>query len=153
PCHSLTSSQLTLPPPHSAREKAMHRGAPGPGLRGLKGDEGSAQDLGSSCLEAGRDFGVVGSRKRSRPVRSKARRMAANVRERKRILDYNEAFNALRRALRHDLAGKRLSKIATLRRAIHRISALSLVLRDVVSLLSGPPVRAAVCSEPQRWWQ
>ncbi|KAL6088239.1 hypothetical protein STEG23_032539 [Scotinomys teguina] len=55
--------------------------------------------------------------------------MAANVRERKRILDYNEAFNALRRALQHDLGGKRLSKIATLRRAIHRITALSLVLR------------------------
>ncbi|ELR61873.1 Class A basic helix-loop-helix protein 9, partial [Bos mutus] len=111
----------------------MHRGAPGPGLRGLKGAEGSPQDLGNSCLEAERDFGVLrenggprglgeaeevaGSRKRSRPVRSKARRMAANVRERRRILDYNEAFNALRRALRHDLGGKRLSKIATLRRA------------------------------------
>ena len=123
----------------------MHRGAPGPGLRGLKGAEGSPQDLGNSCLEAERDFGVLrenggprglgeaeevaGSRKRSRPVRSKARRMAANVRERRRILDYNEAFNALRRALRHDLGGKRLSKIATLRRAIHRIAALSLVLR------------------------
>lgn len=128
-----------------AREEAMHRGAPGPGLRGLKGAEGSPQDLGNSCLEAGRDFGVLrenggprglgeaeevtGSKKRSRPVRSKARRMAANVRERRRILDYNEAFNALRRALRHDLGGKRLSKIATLRRAIHRIAALSLVLR------------------------
>ncbi|XP_064250868.1 class A basic helix-loop-helix protein 9 [Passer domesticus] len=68
-------------------------------------------------------------RKRSRPVRSKARRMAANVRERKRILDYNQAFNALRLALRHDLGGKRLSKIATLRRAINRIAALSLSLR------------------------
>ncbi|KAJ1072166.1 hypothetical protein K5549_015901, partial [Capra hircus] len=72
----------------------MHRGAPGPGLRGLKGAEGSPQDLGNSCLEAGRDFGVLrenggprglgeaeevtGSKKRSRPVRSKARRMAAN---------------------------------------------------------------------------
>uniref|UniRef100_A0A8C3EC00 Uncharacterized protein n=1 Tax=Corvus moneduloides TaxID=1196302 RepID=A0A8C3EC00_CORMO len=67
-------------------------------------------------------------RKRSRPVRSKARRMAANVRERKRILDYNQAFNALRLALKHDLGGKRLSKIATLRRAIHRITALSLSL-------------------------
>nr|XP_010956636.1 class A basic helix-loop-helix protein 9 [Camelus bactrianus] len=123
----------------------MHRGASGPGLRGLKGAEGAAGDVGDSCMEAGRDFGVLrenggprglgeaeevaGSRKRSRPVRSKARRMAANVRERKRILDYNEAFNALRRALRHDLGGKRLSKIATLRRAIHRITALSLVLR------------------------
>nr|XP_006214525.1 class A basic helix-loop-helix protein 9 [Vicugna pacos] len=123
----------------------MQRGASGPGLRGLKGAEGAARDVGDTCLEAGRDFGVLrenggprglgeaeevaGSRKRSRPVRSKARRMAANVRERKRILDYNEAFNALRRALRHDLGGKRLSKIATLRRAIHRITALSLVLR------------------------
>ncbi|OXB73344.1 UNVERIFIED_CONTAM: hypothetical protein H355_016998 [Colinus virginianus] len=67
-------------------------------------------------------------RKRSRPARSKARRMAANVRERKRILDYNQAFNALRLALKHDLGGKRLSKIATLRRAIHRIAALSLSL-------------------------
>ncbi|KAM7069581.1 class A basic helix-loop-helix protein 9 [Molossus nigricans] len=129
----------------------MHRGVPGPGLRGLKGAEGSAKDLGGSSLEAGRDFGVLrengaprglgeteevpSSRKRARPVRSKARRVAANVRERKRILDYNEAFNALRRALRHDLGGKRLSKIATLRRAIHRITALSLVLR------ASPPPR------------
>uniref|UniRef100_A0A8C9DDF0 Class A basic helix-loop-helix protein 9 n=1 Tax=Prolemur simus TaxID=1328070 RepID=A0A8C9DDF0_PROSS len=122
----------------------MLRGAPGLGLRGLKGAEGSAEDLGSSCPEPGRECGVLrenggprglaeaeepAGRRRARPVRSKARRMAANVRERKRILDYNEAFNALRRALRHDLGGKRLSKIATLRRAIHRITALSLVLR------------------------
>nr|XP_045013868.1 class A basic helix-loop-helix protein 9 [Jaculus jaculus] len=122
----------------------MFRRAPGPGLKGLKGLEGSVESLGSSCPEASRDFGVLrengaprslgeteeaAGRKRARPARSKARRMAANVRERKRILDYNEAFNALRRALRHDLDGKRLSKIATLRRAIHRIAALSLVLR------------------------
>lgn len=69
-------------------------------------------------------------KKRSRPVRSTARRMAANVRERKRILDYNQAFNALRVALHHDLSGKRLSKIATLQRAINRISALSVFLRN-----------------------
>ncbi|XP_020390761.2 LOW QUALITY PROTEIN: class A basic helix-loop-helix protein 9 [Rhincodon typus] len=68
------------------------------------------------------------ARRRPRPVRSKARRIAANVRERKRILDYNQAFNALRLSLRHDLNGKRLSKIATLRRAIHKISSLSLFL-------------------------
>ncbi|XP_053223618.1 class A basic helix-loop-helix protein 9 [Podarcis raffonei] len=73
-------------------------------------------------------------KRRVRPMRSKARRMAANVRERKRILDYNQAFNALRLALRHDLGGKRLSKIATLRRAIHRIATLS------TSLRSGPAV-------------
>lgn len=80
-------------------------------------------------------------KKRSRPVRSKARRMAANVRERKRILDYNQAFNALRVALHHDLSGKRLSKIATLQRAINRISALS------VFLSNNPPNRAGkVCN-------
>lgn len=70
------------------------------------------------------------AKKRRRPVRSKARRVAANVRERKRILDYNQAFNALRVVLNHDLSGKRLSKIATLRRAIHRISALSTLLHS-----------------------
>ncbi|XP_008827048.1 class A basic helix-loop-helix protein 9 [Nannospalax galili] len=122
----------------------MLRGVPGLGLRSLKGAEGCVEDLGGSCPEAGRNLGVLrkngaprsqgeaeeaAGRTRTRPARSKARRMAANVRERKRILDYNEAFNALRRALRHDLGGKRLSKIATLRRAIHRIAALSLVLR------------------------
>uniref|UniRef100_A0A8D2LFL5 Basic helix-loop-helix family member a9 n=1 Tax=Varanus komodoensis TaxID=61221 RepID=A0A8D2LFL5_VARKO len=74
-------------------------------------------------------------RRKARPTRSKARRVAANVRERRRILDYNQAFNALRLALRHDLAGKRLSKIATLRRAIHRIASLSRSLR------SAPPAR------------
>ncbi|XP_016429153.1 class A basic helix-loop-helix protein 9-like [Sinocyclocheilus rhinocerous] len=68
-------------------------------------------------------------KRRARPKRSKARRVAANVRERKRILDYNQAFNALRTVLKHDLSGKRLSKIATLRRAIHHISTLSLYLQ------------------------
>ncbi|KAF7648311.1 hypothetical protein LDENG_00158690 [Lucifuga dentata] len=81
------------------------------------------------------------TKKRSRPVRSKARRMAANVRERKRIMDYNQAFNALRVALNHDLSGKRLSKIATLQRAINRISALS------VFLSSNPP------SKPCTHWE
>lgn len=70
------------------------------------------------------------AKKRRRPARSKARRVAANVRERKRILDYNQAFNALRVVLNHDLSGKRLSKIATLRRAIHRISELSALLHS-----------------------
>ncbi|TSM28226.1 Class A basic helix-loop-helix protein 9 [Bagarius yarrelli] len=96
---------------------------------GRKGSYADSASPGSTLSEAeeGRP------KKRSRPVRSKARRMAANVRERKRILDYNQAFNALRVALHHDLSGKRLSKIATLQRAINRISALS------VFLSSNPP--------------
>ncbi|KAG7257407.1 hypothetical protein CRUP_026273 [Coryphaenoides rupestris] len=85
-----------------------------------EGSAGSPEDPG------GEEGGP--SKKRSRPVRSVARRVAANVRERKRIMDYNQAFNALRVALNHDLSGKRLSKIATLQRAINRISALSVFL-------------------------
>uniref|UniRef100_A0A3Q1FYY3 Basic helix-loop-helix family, member a9 n=1 Tax=Acanthochromis polyacanthus TaxID=80966 RepID=A0A3Q1FYY3_9TELE len=84
------------------------------------------------------------AKKRNRPVRSKARRMAANVRERKRIMDYNQAFNALRVALNHDLSGKRLSKIATLQRAINRISALS------VFLSSNPPSKPCTHRECNR---
>ncbi|XP_041865256.1 class A basic helix-loop-helix protein 9 [Melanotaenia boesemani] len=84
------------------------------------------------------------TKKRNRPVRSKARRMAANVRERKRIMDYNQAFNALRVALNHDLSGKRLSKIATLQRAINRISALS------VFLSSNPPSKPCTHRECHR---
>ncbi|XP_041808960.1 class A basic helix-loop-helix protein 9 [Chelmon rostratus] len=84
------------------------------------------------------------SKKRNRPVRSKARRMAANVRERKRIMDYNQAFNALRVALNHDLSGKRLSKIATLQRAINRISALSVFLN------SNPPSKPCTHRECNR---
>ncbi|XP_007244881.2 class A basic helix-loop-helix protein 9 [Astyanax mexicanus] len=99
----------------------------------LKGSFPDIESPSSSHSEA--EDGRV--KKRSRPVRSKARRVAANVRERKRILDYNQAFNALRVALNHDLSGKRLSKIATLQRAINRISALS------VFLSNNPPIGAA----------
>ncbi|XP_046899240.1 class A basic helix-loop-helix protein 9 [Hypomesus transpacificus] len=97
---------------------------------------------GSACSPGELEEGQA--KKRSRPVRSKARRVAANVRERKRILDYNQAFNALRVALNHDLNGKRLSKIATLQRAINRISALS------VFLSSNPPSKSCSHRECHR---
>ncbi|XP_051665847.1 class A basic helix-loop-helix protein 9 [Manacus candei] len=113
----------TEPEPDSSEEELEAGGTPqaccGQSLWVPQGREAAA------CLG---DTEGMKVRKRSRPVRSKARRMAANVRERKRILDYNQAFNALRLALKHDLGGKRLSKIATLRRAINRIAALSLSL-------------------------
>ncbi|XP_031428729.1 class A basic helix-loop-helix protein 9-like [Clupea harengus] len=96
-----------------------------------------------SASSSGQNQGTskIAGKKRSRPVRSKARRVAANVRERKRILDYNQAFNALRMSLNHDLSGKRLSKISTLRRAINRISALSIFLRN-----HPPPTAERTCS-------
>nr|XP_005493610.1 class A basic helix-loop-helix protein 9 [Zonotrichia albicollis] len=110
--------------PESSEEELDARDAPQACYRpGLWVSQGRGADASPG------DTDGMKVRKRSRPVRSKARRMAANVRERKRILDYNQAFNALRLALKHDLGGKRLSKIATLRRAINRIAALSLSLR------------------------
>uniref|UniRef100_A0A4W5NS99 BHLH domain-containing protein n=1 Tax=Hucho hucho TaxID=62062 RepID=A0A4W5NS99_9TELE len=106
-------------------------------LLGLDEEE---KDSGSEDSEAGSKKsseskgGTAGScpdmKRRSHPVRSKSRRVAANVRERKRILDYNQSFNALRMVLKHDLNGKRLSKIATLRRAINHISSLTVFLRS-----------------------
>ncbi|XP_005525991.1 PREDICTED: class A basic helix-loop-helix protein 9 [Pseudopodoces humilis] len=113
----------TGPEPDSSEEELEAGDAPqGCYRQGLWVSQGREADASPG------DTGGMQMRKRSRPARSKARRMAANVRERKRILDYNQAFNALRLALKHDLGGKRLSKIATLRRAINRITALSLSL-------------------------
>lgn len=115
---------------------------------GLSGDESSDSSFNghfcSSDGSAGSPSNLDQShrKQRTRPVRSKARRAAANVRERKRILDYNQAFNALRMTLNHDLSGKRLSKIATLQRAINRISALS------VFLSTSPPAGAIESSSP-----
>lgn len=74
----------------------MLQGTPGLGLRGLKLGEDFVGDLGCSCLETGRNFGVLRSsldeaeeaagRKHELPALSKARHMVANVRERKCIL-------------------------------------------------------------------
>uniref|UniRef100_A0A8C5Q6B7 Basic helix-loop-helix family member a9 n=1 Tax=Leptobrachium leishanense TaxID=445787 RepID=A0A8C5Q6B7_9ANUR len=97
-------------------------------------DDNCSQSTGKQ--ESGSEVEEPKQKKRTRPVRSKARRVAANVRERKRILDYNQAFNALRQTLKHDLSGKRLSKIATLKRAINKISTLSMFLHS---------------SPPQKW--
>ncbi|XP_072494424.1 class A basic helix-loop-helix protein 9 [Notamacropus eugenii] len=123
----------------------MPRAVTGMGCRSLKESDSSEEEMEGVFWDARGNFGQLKDartsqhssdieglrvRKTSRPVRSKARRIAANVRERKRILDYNQAFNALRLALKHDLSGKRLSKIATLRRAIHRITSLSMFLRS-----------------------
>ncbi|XP_030648992.1 class A basic helix-loop-helix protein 9 [Chanos chanos] len=111
---------------------------------GSKGPFPDSESCGSTHSEP--DEGRA-PKKRARPARSKARRVAANVRERKRILDYNQAFNALRVALNHDLSGKRLSKIATLQRAINRISALSVFLSTNPAPAPGKPCNHLECHE------
>ncbi|XP_041732894.2 class A basic helix-loop-helix protein 9-like [Coregonus clupeaformis] len=130
-------------------------------LLGLDEEE---EDSGSEDSEAGSkksslesEGGMAGScqdeKRRSRPVHSKYCRVAANVRERKRILDYNQSFNALRMVLKHDLNGKRLSKISTLRRAINRISSLTVFLHSHPSPSALPggqtPCTHAVCLRGQ----
>lgn len=67
---------------------------------------------------------------------SKYRRKTANARERSRMREINQAFEALRRAVPH-LSGQernahneKLTKITTLRLAMKYISALSSALRD-----------------------
>uniref|UniRef100_A0A3P8VXQ1 Basic helix-loop-helix family, member a9 n=1 Tax=Cynoglossus semilaevis TaxID=244447 RepID=A0A3P8VXQ1_CYNSE len=124
-CSSVAGSEFS--------EEELELGVLGEG-EDERSPKGSFQDSESSTSSPS-DPEEGQTKKRNRPVRSKARRMAANVRERKRIMDYNQAFNALRVALNHDLSGKRLSKIATLQRAINRISALS------VFLSSHPPTK------------
>ncbi|XP_036379160.1 class A basic helix-loop-helix protein 9 [Megalops cyprinoides] len=120
-----------------------------PGRDGRDASGGAREPLldseGSASCPSESDEGKA--KKRSRPVRSKARRVAANVRERKRILDYNQAFNALRLALRHDLGGKRLSKIATLQRAINRISSLSVYLRSNPAAAACGPCSHCECRQ------
>ncbi|KAG8263532.1 neurogenin-3-like [Homalodisca vitripennis] len=66
---------------------------------------------------------------------SKYRRKTANARERSRMREINEAFEALRRAIPHltpcnDNAGEKLTKISTLRLAMKYITALSNALTD-----------------------
>lgn len=129
-CSSFTGSEFSEEELELSLEAQVDNGSAESGRKGSYAESSSPSSTVSEA-EEGR------SKKRSRPVRSKARRMAANVRERKRILDYNQAFNALRVALHHDLSGKRLSKIATLQRAINRISALSVFLKN------NPPNRAS----------
>jgi hypothetical protein len=65
---------------------------------------------------------------------SKYRRKTANARERFRMREINEAFEALRRAIPHlhpaDNPSEKLTKISTLRLAMKYITALSNALRD-----------------------
>lgn len=73
--------------------------------------------------------------KQKPPPLSKYRRKTANARERSRMREINEAFEALRRAIPHlstsnDSHNEKLTKITTLRLAMKYISALNQVLKE-----------------------
>lgn len=74
------------------------------------------------------------SKQKSAPL-SKYRRKTANARERSRMREINEAFEALRRAIPHlqsisENPGEKMSKIMTLRLAMKYITALSNALDE-----------------------
>ncbi|XP_054262387.1 class A basic helix-loop-helix protein 9-like [Macrosteles quadrilineatus] len=74
------------------------------------------------------------TKQKSAPL-SKYRRKTANARERSRMREINEAFEALRRAVPHlnsnsENPGEKISKIMTLRLAMKYITALSTALQE-----------------------
>ncbi|XP_059479344.1 protein Fer3-like [Neocloeon triangulifer] len=85
------------------------------------------------------------SKKTRRRVATMAQRRAANIRERRRMFNLNEAFDKLRRKVPTFAYEKRLSRIETLRLAITYISFMAELLAgkttgsDSVSSASGPP--------------
>ncbi|XP_066209873.1 fer3-like protein [Saccopteryx leptura] len=79
--------------------------------------------------EQGRGACLLGRPKRKRVI-TYAQRQAANVRERKRMFNLNEAFDRLRRKVPTFAYEKRLSRIETLRLAIVYISFMTELLES-----------------------
>jgi hypothetical protein len=78
---------------------------------------------GASGSSSGGGGGTGGSTKKTRRrVATLAQRRAANIRERRRMFNLNEAFDKLRRKVPTFAYEKRLSRIETLRLAITYIS-------------------------------
>lgn len=77
---------------------------------------------------AARNSSSAAAKKARRRVASIAQRRAANIRERRRMFNLNEAFDKLRRKVPTFAYEKRLSRIETLRLAITYIGFMSEIL-------------------------
>ncbi|XP_017830758.1 fer3-like protein [Callithrix jacchus] len=86
--------------------------------------------------ERGRGTSLLGRPKRKRVI-TYAQRQAANIRERKRMFNLNEAFDQLRRKVPTFAYEKRLSRIETLRLAIVYISFMTELLESCEKKESG----------------
>ena len=95
-------------------------------------EEGGAGEEGGNeeGEEPGRGASLLGRPKRKRVI-THAQRQAANVRERKRMFNLNEAFDRLRRKVPTFAYEKRLSRIETLRLAIVYISFMTELLESL----------------------
>lgn len=76
---------------------------------------------------------MASSKKIRRRVATLAQRRAANIRERRRMYNLNEAFDKLRRKVPTFAYEKRLSRIETLRLAITYISFMTELLQSTPS--------------------
>ncbi|XP_008053083.1 fer3-like protein [Carlito syrichta] len=90
-------------------------------------DEGDEEE--EEEEERGRGASLLGRPKRKRVI-TYAQRQAANIRERKRMFNLNEAFDQLRRKVPTFAYEKRLSRIETLRLAIVYISFMTELLES-----------------------
>ncbi|EFB14772.1 hypothetical protein PANDA_003387, partial [Ailuropoda melanoleuca] len=113
---------LVLP---EARRRRLARFEEDPDEEG-EVDEGEEEE---EEEEHGRGASPLGRPKRKRVI-TYAQRQAANIRERKRMFNLNEAFDQLRRKVPTFAYEKRLSRIETLRLAIVYISFMTELLES-----------------------
>lgn len=110
----------------------------------FRGGSGSSQKSSS----------MASSKKIRRRVATLAQRRAANIRERRRMYNLNEAFDKLRRKVPTFAYEKRLSRIETLRLAITYIGFMTELLQSTPSPGGGgdavqSPASAAYALPPQ----
>lgn len=84
--------------------------------------------------------------KKRKRVATVAQRRAANIRERRRMFNLNEAFDKLRRKVPTFAYEKRLSRIETLRLAITYISFMDQVIRNESK--SSQPIASSSATHP-----
>ncbi|XP_029813494.1 fer3-like protein [Suricata suricatta] len=114
------------------RRRRLARFEEGPDEEG-EVDEGEEEE---EEEEPGRGASLLGRPKRKRVI-TYAQRQAANIRERKRMFNLNEAFDQLRRKVPTFAYEKRLSRIETLRLAIVYISFMTELLESCAKKETG----------------
>lgn len=93
-----------------------------------------------------RSSSTSSSAKKRKRVATVAQRRAANIRERRRMFNLNEAFDKLRRKVPTFAYEKRLSRIETLRLAITYISFMDQVIRNESKAPAAGPAAAAAAA-------
>ncbi|KAK4004752.1 protein Fer3 [Daphnia magna] len=105
-----------------------------------------SQKAKSSANRGMRPCRLSATAKKRKRVATVAQRRAANIRERRRMFNLNEAFDKLRRKVPTFAYEKRLSRIETLRLAITYISFMDQVIRNESK--SSQPIASSSATHP-----